>query len=213
MQKDPYLVLGLEEGASESEVREAYARLKDRYSADRFLEGEVGMEATKKLSEIELAYSECIDDLERKQQLENFGTRFVDVEKSVKDGNYDDAQRQLDNIDVRDAEWHYYQAMVYFKKGWHTESKKQLEICIALEPYNAKYSGALDKMSKYIDDTANGKLSGADNVAGGQQRAGYSEPNYGNAEAGANACCDTCCLAMCCDSCCECMGGDCIPCC
>lgn len=210
MQKNPYLTLGINDNATFSEISDAYNELKGKYSEERFLEGEAGANAAKKLAEIEVAYNECMEDLNNRAHI-NDGEKYTDVGSLIKDGKLNDAQAALDKYQFRDAEWHYYQSIIYYKKDWLGESKKQLEIAITLDPSNSKYKESNDKM----DAVLKGK-SGVN--AQGQQpnmnetRAGYGQPNP-NARAGTNACCDTCCALACLDSCCECCGGDCISCC
>ena len=46
--QENYKILGLEEGATAEQVREAYERLRARYAEDRFLDGERGNEADRK---------------------------------------------------------------------------------------------------------------------------------------------------------------------
>ena len=54
--QENYKILGLEEGATAEQVREAYERLRARYAEDRFLDGERGNEAAKNLTLVESAY-------------------------------------------------------------------------------------------------------------------------------------------------------------
>ena len=53
--QENYKILGLEEGATAEQVREAYERLRARYAEDRFLDGERGNEAAKNLTLVESA--------------------------------------------------------------------------------------------------------------------------------------------------------------
>ena len=219
VQEDAYLVLGLEKGATQEEVDARYNELMAKYREDRFLEGEAGADAARKISRLERAYKDCLEDIRMEEEKKNSGSVYTSIEDEIRAGHYDNAQRMLDDVDMRDAEWHYYQSMIYFKKGWHAESKTQLELCIALEPHNEKYNKALDKMNNFMSSKSSAKANSANNAESAQQqqsqyeqRAGYSDRQT-NADANANACCDTCCTMMCCDSCCECMGGDLIPCC
>lgn len=210
MQKNPYLVLGIQDNATYAEICDAYNDLKAKYSEERFLEGEAGAIAAKKLADVNQAYSECIDDYNNRARIDD-GNKYNDVGNLIKENKLDEAQSTLDRYQPRDAEWHYYQSIIYFKKDWVGESKKQLEIAIALDPSNAKYNESNAK----LDDILKGK-TGAN--AQGQQpnmdstRAGYGQPNPQGVP-GRNACCDTCCALACIDSCCECCGGDCISCC
>ena len=49
MQKNPYLILGVSENATFAELQDAYTKLQNKYKAERFLEGEAGAEAIRKL--------------------------------------------------------------------------------------------------------------------------------------------------------------------
>lgn len=209
MQRDPYSVLGLSNDATREQIDEAYYSLKSDCEAKLFEEGKVGTDASRKLAEIELAYSDCLEDLDKRISFDSFGSNYGEVEQLIKDSRIDEAQRKLDTIEPRDAEWHYMQSVIYYKRNWHIESKKQLEIAVALDPDNAKYKRSLDKMTAQM----NGAQGGGDARSSEQQtvRGGYTQPN--SAEASSMACCNTCSTLICCDCLCECCGGDLIPCC
>lgn len=208
MQKSPYSILGLKDDATQEQIDNAYYNLKQEYESKLFEEGEVGMEASKKLAELERAYSDCIEDLNKRVSYDNYGGTYGMVEDLIKQGKINEAQKQLDAIEPRDAEWHYMQAVIYYKRNWHIESKKQLELAVALDPGNAKYQNTLNRLTESINN-ANAQQQQ------GQARGGYSRPDAqaaGNA-ATASACCNTCSTLICCDCLCECCGGDLIPCC
>ena len=48
----------------------------------------------------------------------------------IKSGELTEAQQKLDDIPVHDGEWHYLQSIVFYKKNWFLESKKQLEYAL-----------------------------------------------------------------------------------
>ena len=223
MQKDPYLVLGLRNDATQQQVEEAYRSLRKVYEEKRFAEGEEGAQAARKLNELDNAYRDCLEDLENRVKISDFGNVLGHVEDLIKQGRLDDAQNELDKIEPRDAEWHYVQAIIYYKRNWHIESKNQLEIAMALDGSNAKYKRTYDRLTDLINNGGNAgaqQRSGAAYGGGGQQRTGYADTRGGyscpaddRSVENANACCNTCSTLICCDCCCECMGGDLIPCC
>ena len=57
----------------------------------------------------------------------------------------------LDSFDQRGAEWHYLQSVIFYKKNWINESKKQLEIAMSKEPFNDKYTNAYTKLKEKIE--------------------------------------------------------------
>ena len=58
--KEYYKILGLSPSASDDEIEFEYKRLKEKYSRERFCEGEVGNEAAKNLTKLETAYNEIM---------------------------------------------------------------------------------------------------------------------------------------------------------
>lgn len=56
--QENYKILGVSENATNEEIEKAYRELKARLREERFMEGEVGNEAAKKLTQVETAYAE-----------------------------------------------------------------------------------------------------------------------------------------------------------
>lgn len=212
MQNDPYLILGVSKDATQEEIKAAYESLRAQYSADLFEEGEKGANASRMLNRLEEAYNECLELQQRNVHVSGGTGSYGDITQLIKDGKLEQAQEQLDNIEYRDGEWHYLQAVIYHRRNWNVESKKQLEIALAIDANNEKYQRALDNLKRYMQGEAQPR---PDAAQGGQTRAGYSRPDAAGSEMdrNANACCNTCSTLICCDCCCECMGGDLIPCC
>ena len=147
-----YKILGVSENATDEEIEAAYSRLKDEYSRDRFLEGEAGNLAAKNLTKLETAYQEIKES--RRNTAKPDGKEpesLEEVEKLLKAGKIAEAQTALDNVTDRSAEWHYLQSVVFYKKNWLNESKKQLEIAMNIEPHNQKYSDAYTKLKQKME--------------------------------------------------------------
>ena len=150
MLKEYYKALGLEETATDEELNQTYQTLLEKYKEDRWLEGEAGNEAAKMLTKIEVAYREIT--AARKQgakteESENGGKAFEDITALLKEGKVNDAQAKLDEFNERSAEWHYLQSVVFYKKNWTNESKKQLEIAMQMDPDCVKYRDAYGKLN------------------------------------------------------------------
>ena len=142
-------ILGLPITATDEEIENAYKTLKEKYSRERFLEGEAGNEAAKRLTKLETAYHEIMEN--RKSSDNDNLESFVDVENLIKAGNISLAQEKLDNISDRGAEWHYLQSVIFYKKNWLNESKKQLEIALNIEPHNNKYAQAYARLKEKME--------------------------------------------------------------
>jgi hypothetical protein len=128
---------------------------------------------------------------------------FIEIEKLIKDGSIDLAQQKLDDINERTAEWHYLQSVVFYKKNWTNESKKQLEIAMNMEPYNTKYSTAYEKLKKKMEYNENQFRSGNANYTA-------NDPNNNQRQMGGDGCgqfcecCATyCAVNMLCNMCCR----------
>ncbi|MCL2061466.1 MAG: hypothetical protein FWH03_02460 [Firmicutes bacterium] len=148
--KDPYVIIGVSKDADEQELTLRYNYLRNQYAEARFLPGEQGNEAAQKLSELEDAWMQIQSDLAKKQAETQFGGDFGHIDALIRGGSYDEAQRLLDAMSTRPAEWHYLQSIIFYKKEWMADSKAQLEMAVSQDPYNQKYRVALDRM-KMID--------------------------------------------------------------
>ncbi len=196
-----YKLLNLEQDATDQEIEVAYKQLKEKYSKERFCEGEVGNEAAKNLTKLETAYHEIIES--RKTFKQNDGRTQVDFEQVVnciKNGDFTKAQQLLDDIGERNAEWHYLQSVIFYKKNWINESKKQLEIALSMEPHNVKYSDDLAKLKQKMEFNERQFKSGNMN---------YNADPVNNRQMGGDAggclsfCATWCCMDMLCTLCCR----------
>lgn len=142
-----YELLGLNETATDEEITQKYNELKERYKEERWQDGEAGNQAAKMLTKLEVAYNEIM--LARKEQSQNTEgqSSFEEISQLLKEDKIAEAQSKLDNFNERTAEWHYLQAVVYYKKNWTSDSKKQLEIAMQMDPDNVKYRNAYGKMN------------------------------------------------------------------
>lgn len=151
MKKSNLEILGLSEGATEEQIKDAYSRLRAKYLEDRFKDGEEGNEAARMLTKLDMAYNELMSELAEDQSAASGGTSFERVEELIRSGDVQEAQRVLDGFNERNARWHYLQSVVFYKKSWMNESKKQLEIAIQMDGANSKYREAYDKLKARAD--------------------------------------------------------------
>ena len=154
--QENYKILNLTENATDEEIELAYKQLKEKYSRERFLEGAEGNEAAKNLTKLEAAYLEITESRKNlKNSNGNFEYDFSEIANLIKKGDVSKAQQLLDNISERSAEWHYLQSVIFYKKNWINESKKQLEIALSMEPHNAKYADDFAKLKQKMQYTEN----------------------------------------------------------
>ncbi len=161
--KESYEFLGLPETASAEEVEARYRELKAKYNEEKWQDGEAGMNAARKLEKLEAAYGDIME--EKKHGTEAQGNAFDEVAAAIRSGDIPKAQSLLDAFNERNAEWHYLQSVVFYKKSWMNESKKQLEIAMQMDPSNEKYKDAYEKLkgrAEYNEQTGGAERTDPD---------------------------------------------------
>ena len=208
MNYNAYEILGLPTNASMEQVETRYRELRAQYQRDRFLPGEEGEEACERLQQIEVAYRDILTSREEQNQSRDFfdDNDYTQIQELISTGRLEEAQALLDERSVRDAEWHYIQSILFYKRNWFLESKKQLELACQMDPNNARYRQSLEKLTRIL----------ASNTISPDQMRTTSRPtndNYSNMGAGNGTCtgssCGDCLLCNACCNCMQCMGGGC----
>ena len=83
MNKKNLEILGLADGANADDINAAYERLKEKYSEERFKDGEIGNNAARMLTRIETARDELLEELG--EAVDDGGDKFGAVEKYLRD--------------------------------------------------------------------------------------------------------------------------------
>jgi len=120
---DLYSIFGVTSDATDEELSAAYERLREKYREERWQDGEAGNEAARKLTELENAYRELTEERKRQSKNTTGVDSFEEISAMLKDGDVNGAQAALDEFNERNAEWHYLQAVVFYKKNWMNDSK------------------------------------------------------------------------------------------
>ncbi len=204
--KDPYAVLGLTRESDPEEIRAKYNELHDLYGEQRFKSGEEGNEGARKLQELEEAWALIQSDLERDTVSASFNGDYGKVDDLIRKGEYNEAQDILDSIQDRRGEWHYMQAIVFYKREWLTDAKTQLEMAVRDDPNNTKYRSSLDKLNLAMGNQNARPNNGSFNNGNNGQ---YNNGPYNNGQYGDNGgqpqqqpadmanCLSSCCCAYC----------------
>ncbi len=204
--ENPYKVLGVREGASAEEIKAAYKELAKKYHPDKYVNNPLGDLAAEKMKEINEAYDYLIKNggtVNRNWSNSNRGSQgysyqsnnnYAYIRSLINGGNIGEAERQLNNIKIRDAEWNYLMGLVMMRKGWYDSAYQYLLHATQMAPHNAEYRNAFNSISR----------------AGNMYRNMGADRGYG--QGGMNTC-DCCSNLICADCCCEMMGGDLISCC
>jgi len=222
--KTSYEILGVKEYATNSEITDQYKQLKAKYQEDRFLPGEAGNDAAEMLEAIENAYVDIMTERRaegfrgennatstastaKNESVKSEGTpnekqdgaNYSDVDSLIKAGKVDEAQQALDGYSERSAEWHYLQAVIYYKKNWGNECKKQMEIALTKDPNNAKYKDSYDKLCKEMEFKNKNFTSGNGNANTNTQGQPQRDFDPYDRQMGGNDCMQSCCECLACN--------------
>lgn len=209
MNKRNLEIFGLSEGATKEDINEAYERLREKYLEERFMDGDVGNNAAVMLTRIETAYGELMNELNESAAADGGEDSFSRVEELIKAGDTTEAQRVLDGFNERGGRWHYLQSVVFYRKNWINESKKQLEIAMRLDGENPKYKEAYEKLNEKIAYDASQQGGNSENqqsaYRGQDMNGAYSDNQMGGSFC--SSCVECCALNACinclCSGCCR----------
>lgn len=209
---NPYEFLGLNRGATEQDVMNAYRRIAGEIQNAGYPEQEM----QRRMDELNLAYDTILGEMRgtasytnnnysntQQSSSYNYGynynnnqnqsaSQFSDVRQRINAGRIDDAETILDGIptNMRNAEWNYLKGVIHQRRGWLNEAYRCYQTACRLDPSNQEYAAAFNALN---------------NNARGGYRTSRKTSNDGV--------CDLCTGLLCADCCCECCGGDLIPCC
>ncbi len=191
-----YQILGISRLSTREEIDARYAALKREYTDKMFLEGEEGARAANFLRDLDNAYQDAILALNEYRAEEAGNSKYFQVENALKDGNLEKAQALLDGYSQRDTDWHYYQSNLFYKKNWYTDSKKQLEIALQLDPSNSRARASLEGLEKIMQGEK------VEQVKAEQANQQQGQP-YGGQQMGGMGCncCDCLCASLLCNMC------------
>lgn len=199
---DPYKVLGVSRDSTDDEINTAYRKLVKQYHPDRYVGNPLSELAAEKIKEINEAYDAIMNERKNASagSSQSYGadssygsSADFDANKIrmlINSGRIGEAEMMLNNVRVRNAEWHFLMGMVMKKKGWYDMAYQHLNRAASMDPSNMEYRQARDNMD----------YSGT----------GYR--TFGNGGGYNDGCCDACQTLICADCCCEMCGGNIIPC-
>ncbi len=191
--KDPYEVLGVSPNASPEEIKRAYRELAKKYHPDNYVNNPLADLANEKMKEINEAY----DAILNRQYSSSSGSSSSsgasenpELQKArnfILSGRYAEAEVVLNQIPIRDAEWHYLMGECYMYTNRYQKAANEYAAAYSMNPNEPRYAEAYGRFQ-------NAGTRGAPGSTG-------------------VGVCDVCTGLLCADCLCECCGGDLISCC
>lgn len=209
-----YNVLGLQEGATEEQIKEAYRELAKKYNGDNYGDtSPLHDEATKKMDELNIAFDTLMsyirtggpaakettpnnpydtgytqnDNTYTQTGNDNIG-RYPAIRNLINMGQADEALAELNAIPYgsSDAEWNFLMGSAYYYKGWLEKALQYFQIACQMDPNNREYQAAL----RNLTGSAAGNMPGSPFST--------QDPNA----AAVNCACNTCSCLLCMNLCC-----------
>jgi molecular chaperone DnaJ len=185
--REYYEILGINENATEEELKTAYRNLAKKYHPDNFTDDAAKEMAEEKMRKINEAYDYVIAQIRRRDPSSNVNCNFDDVRQLINSNRIEEALEILDGVtpQSRNAEWYYLNGVVQQKRGWFKNAYTSFSNACSMDPNNPEYRTAFENIQR--QRTSNGY--------------GGSYSDFGDD----CTCCDMCACALCANMCCNCM--------
>ena len=155
--KDPYEVLGVSPGASEEEIKKAYRDLARKYHPDNYQNNPLADLAQEKMKDINEAYDaltknrsstgsgSCVYGYSGQASGGTYQTtpEFAKIRQIINAGDLDAADRMLEGITDRGAEWYFLRGNIAQRRGWMDEAHRNYQTACQMAPGNLEYRQAL----------------------------------------------------------------------
>lgn len=211
--KNPYEILGVREGASQDEIKQAYREQVKKYHPDKYDDNPLKDLAEDKMREINEAYEYLLANSGNggsessyssgSYSNENYGAgggsytnySFQKVREYIQRRNLRDAEDELNRINNKNAEWYFLRGTIAINKGWYSQGYQDIQTAVSMEPSNYEYTDALNRLQN--------------------NNRNYNNNSYARSynRGSSDDICQMCTCLFCSDQMCECCGGDLISCC
>lgn len=159
---NPYEVLGVKPGASQEEIKSAYRKLVKQYHPDQYGDNPLKNLAEEKLAEINKAYDMIKNNNEGNstynsssngynESYNSYGNNsviYAEIRGLIQNRNISLAERKLNEIRDRNAEWYYLYGRIMLAKGWFESAYNNIQRACKMDPNNFEYRQTLNQLKK-----------------------------------------------------------------
>ena len=149
--RDPYSVLGVDQNASDEEIKKAYRELARKYHPDNYQNNPLADLAEEKMKEINEAYDAITKSRAGGGGYQQSSGSYSQQRSYGGSANPTFAQiRNLINAgDLQTAERLYFlSGSIAYRKGWLDEAMQNYSMAVQMEPNNMEYRQALSIMQR-----------------------------------------------------------------
>ncbi len=215
---NPYDIIGVTTNSTDEEIKSAYRELAKKYHPDNYADSPLREFADEKMSEINAAFDQIMNERRKNGYTQatqttqssyrqsngysNSSSNFADIRAMIQANRLVEAEELLDGVPLgnRDAEWYFLKGSIYYSRGWLDDALNNFTTACKLNPNNAEYRAALNRMGWQRQGNMGGYGQGAYRTPHNQMGRGCTP-------------CDVCQGLICADCLCNCLGGDLIGCC
>lgn len=158
--RDPYSVLGVNQNASDDEIKKAYRELARKYHPDNYQNNPLADLAEEKMKEINEAYDTITKQRSGggyqqqsgsgyQQQSYAAGNQvYAHIRNLINSGDLATADRLLQDMPQKNGEWYFLYGSVAYRRGWLDEAMQCYTRAVQMDPGNMEYRQALAMMQQ-----------------------------------------------------------------
>lgn len=160
--RDPYSVLGVDQNASDEEIKKAYRELARKYHPDNYQNNPLADLAEEKMKEINEAYDAITKSRAGgggyQQSSGSYGQQrsyggsanptFAQIRNLINAGDLQTAERLLLEVPQKNGEWYFLSGSIAYRKGWLDEAMQNYSLACQMDPGNMEYRQALAMMQQ-----------------------------------------------------------------
>lgn len=161
---DPYKILGIDQNASDEEVKKAYRDLARKYHPDNYQNNPLADLAEEKMKEVNEAYDEITKMRSgggsssyaggystggyQYRQQDSANGSYTRIRQFINMGNLDQAERLLQEVGNHNAEYYFLAGSIAYRRGWLDEARQNYNLACQMEPNNMEYRQAANMMQQ-----------------------------------------------------------------